>query len=168
MSTSANTIDVLFGQLDGLAVRARKMFGEYGLYCDEKVVGLVCDDQLFVKITDAGLSLIDEPVYAPAYPGSKEYLLINQDAWFEGDWLKRLILITADQLPAPKPKKRKTTGDLPHIGAPAVGALKALGVTSVSQLRNYTEKELLALHGIGPKAIRILHESGVILKDDAV
>ena len=36
------------------AVSARKMFGEYGVYCDGKIVGLVCDDQLFVKVTEAG------------------------------------------------------------------------------------------------------------------
>ncbi len=166
MATSPDTINALLGQLDGLAVRARKMFGEYGLYCGEKIVGLVCRDQLFVKITDAGLALIEEPTYAPAYPGSKDFLLIDQDAWYEGDWLKQLIVATADQLPAPKPKKHKTLGDLPYIGAPAANALAAIGVTSVSQLQEFTEKDLLAIHGIGPKAVRILRETGAKLKDD--
>ena len=55
MPTSQSTIDFLLDQLSGLPrVRARKMFGEYALYCQEKVVALVCDNQLFVKITPEG------------------------------------------------------------------------------------------------------------------
>ena len=34
----------------------KKMFGEYGLYCGGKFFAMVCDDRLFVKITDAILS----------------------------------------------------------------------------------------------------------------
>ena len=33
------------------AIRSRKMFGEYGLYCDDVFFAVVCDDQLFVKVT---------------------------------------------------------------------------------------------------------------------
>ncbi len=59
MSTSQSTIDFLLDQLAGLAnVHARKMFGEYALYCGEKVVALVCDNQLFVKITPPGKALV--------------------------------------------------------------------------------------------------------------
>ena len=39
MTTSQSTIDYLLDQLSGLPnVRSREMFGEYALYCDEKVV----------------------------------------------------------------------------------------------------------------------------------
>lgn len=48
--------------------------------------------------------------------------------------------------------------DLPKIGAPATRALNSISVAKLSQLANYTEKELLALHGFGIKAIRILKE----------
>ena len=30
-------------------IASRKMFGEYGLYCDGKFFGMICDSQLFVK-----------------------------------------------------------------------------------------------------------------------
>ncbi len=53
---------------------------------------------------------------------------------------------------------------LPYIGKPAASALEAIGVTKASQLKDFTEKELLAIHGIGPKAIRMLREAGVRLK----
>ena len=50
--------------------------------------------------------------------------------------------------------------ELPKIGAPATRALAGIGVTAMSQLTGHTERELLELHGFGPKAIRLLHEAG--------
>lgn len=44
------------------------------------------------------------------------------------------------------------------IGQPAQRALKEVNIVTLIQLCDYTETELLALHGIGPKAIRILKE----------
>lgn len=55
---------------------------------------------------------------------------------------------------------------LPSIGAPATSALDAIGITKSSQLKMLTERELLALHGVGPEAIRLLKEAGVGLKED--
>ncbi|MFP5489527.1 MAG: DNA-binding protein [Acidimicrobiia bacterium] len=48
---------------------------------------------------------------------------------------------------------------LPQIGAPATRALTAIGVTRLDQVAERTEAELLALHGVGPRAIRILREA---------
>ena len=64
----------------------RKMFGEYGLYCDGKIFALVCDDQLFVKITEAGRSLAaaQELPEAPPYEGAKpRKVLMSQQQWAE-------------------------------------------------------------------------------------
>ena len=74
MATSERTIEFLLDQLGAVrGVRARKMFGEYALYCGEKVVALVCDDQLFVKITAPGKALVGTR-YAEgfAYPGASD------------------------------------------------------------------------------------------------
>src|SRR5690242_15715553 len=46
--------------------------------------------------------------------------------------------------------------DLPKIGAPATRALQSTGITRLKQLTKVTEAELLQLHGMGPKAVRIL------------
>lgn len=59
-----------------------------------------------------------------------------------------------------------TKDSLPNIGRPATSALAELGVFKASQLKNFTQKDLLALHGVGPKAIKILHENGIKLKDN--
>lgn len=55
---------------------------------------------------------------------------------------------------------------LPYIGRPAADALATIGVTKASQLKDFTEKDLLAIHGIGPKAIRMLREANVKLKEE--
>ena len=61
MSTKQSTIDFLQDQLASLPnISARKMFGNYALYCGDKVVALVCNDQLFVKITSPGKEFVGE------------------------------------------------------------------------------------------------------------
>jgi len=54
----------------GNALSYRKMFGEYALYLDGRVVALVCDNMLFVKPTDAGRALLGAVEEAPPYPGA--------------------------------------------------------------------------------------------------
>lgn len=46
--------------------------------------------------------------------------------------------------------------ELPKISKPAVRALNSIGVTTLEQVAEHSEAELLALHGFGPKGIRIL------------
>lgn len=49
--------------------------------------------------------------------------------------------------------------DLPKIGNPATRALEAAGIVRLDQVAEHTAAELLALHGFGPKALRILREA---------
>ncbi len=110
MSTQQRTVDYLLEQAAGAgSMTARRMFGEYGLYCDGKVVAFVCDDQLFIKPTDQGRAWLGDVTEAEAYPGSKLYFLINGDRWDDADWLAALVRTTADALPSPKPKKPRAT-----------------------------------------------------------
>ena len=108
MGTRAETIAALLDQFKrGDAVTTRKMFGEYALYAEGKVVALVCDDELFVKPTEKGREFIGKVTEAPAYKGAKPSFLISGDQWEDADWLRELIKITAAALPMPKPKKKK-------------------------------------------------------------
>ena len=107
MATDLEFMEFLADQMAGAGeISYRKMFGEYAVYLDGKVVALVCDNQLFVKPTAAGRAFIGAPVEAPAYPGAKNSFLI-EDAFEDRDWIAELIRITARDLPAPKPKKPK-------------------------------------------------------------
>ena len=87
-------------------IRYRKMFGEYAVYCNDKVVALVCDNQVFVKPTKAGAQFIGEVVEKPPYPGAKPSFLI-EDQIEDSDWMRDLISLTEAELPLPKPKSRK-------------------------------------------------------------
>jgi TfoX/Sxy family transcriptional regulator of competence genes len=81
------------------------MFGEAAVYFRAKVVGLVCDNQLFVKSTEAGRAKIGTPIEAPPFPGaSKWFLLADLD---DPEFLADLIRATADALPVPKVKTKK-------------------------------------------------------------
>jgi TfoX/Sxy family transcriptional regulator of competence genes len=91
---------------DAGLVRSRKMFGEYAIYCGEKVVALVCDDRVFVKPTAAGRALIGEPHESPPYPVAKPHFLIEAEL-DDREWLSELVRLTARELPAPKPKQPK-------------------------------------------------------------
>ncbi|NCC51052.1 MAG: TfoX family protein [Spartobacteria bacterium] len=105
MASDAAFIEFIIDQMsDAGCVASRKMFGEYAIYCDEKVVALVCDNQLFVKPTDGGRTFIGEVVEAPPYPGAKNYFLI-EDKFDDREWISQLITITAREVPKPKPKK---------------------------------------------------------------
>lgn len=108
MASQQKTVDYLMEQsADAGSMTAKRMFGEYALYCDTKVVAFVCDDQLFIKPTEPGRDYLGEVTEAEAYPGSKMYFLIDGDRWDDADWLAALVRTTAAALPLPKPKKPK-------------------------------------------------------------
>lgn len=50
-----------------------------------------------------------------------------------------------------------------RIGEPAIRALMLIQIDTVEKCADFTKKELLALHGVGPKAIRIIEEELVKL-----
>lgn len=108
MGSSQEIADYIVGQLkDAGDVYARKMFGEYSIYCDTKMIALIADDQLFIKPTEAGRTFLGEVEKAPPYPGAKPYLLISEERWEDSAWLTELGRITAAELPLPKPKPKK-------------------------------------------------------------
>ncbi len=117
MASKQSTIDFILQRMGTLgAIHAKKMFGEYGIYCDGKIVALVCDDQLFVKPTQAGSKFIGNIVESCPYPGAKPYFLISRDKWDDCEWLAHLVQISAAELPLPKKKsltrkKRRSSRD---------------------------------------------------------
>jgi len=82
------------------AMATRRMFGEYALYCDGKVVGFICDDQLYLKPTEAGRAFLGEVTAGQPYPRAKPHFLIDAERWEDAEWLADLIRRTARELPA--------------------------------------------------------------------
>jgi TfoX/Sxy family transcriptional regulator of competence genes len=111
MATRQSTIEFILDQVSTLnSVRAKKMFGEYALYVEDKVVALICDDQLFVKTTDPGRAFLGKRYQeGTAYPGAKPSMLIGADALEDHEQLSELLRITALALPPPKPKKSRAS-----------------------------------------------------------
>jgi len=87
-------------------ISSKRMFGEAAVYLRDKVVGLVCDNQLFIKSTSPGRATLGAPIEAPPYPGASNwFLMADLD---DPEFLADLVRITADALPAPKIKAKKT------------------------------------------------------------
>ncbi|WP_412468502.1 TfoX/Sxy family protein [Pedobacter sp. KLB.chiD] len=107
MASDQKSVDFIIDQFDYSGrVTYKKMFGEYGLYFDEKLLALVCDNKLFVKPTLSGREYIVDVVEAPPYPGAKNQFLIEAQLE-DRDWLKILVDITVAELPEPKSKKNR-------------------------------------------------------------
>ena len=84
-------------------VTYKKMFGEYGLYCNGKFFAMVCDDRLLFKPTEGGRALLGSPVLQLPYPGAKPCFYIeNVD---DHELLVALTVATCKELLEPKPKK---------------------------------------------------------------
>jgi hypothetical protein len=108
MASRQATADFILEQIAAAGtVRAARMFGGFSVYCDGKVVALICDDQLYVKPTAAGRTFLGPWPETPPCPGIGPYLLVTGDQWDNSDWLAALVRITAAALPPPKPKRPK-------------------------------------------------------------
>ncbi len=105
MASDLSFVEYVCEQIGGAGnVSYRKMFGEYTVYCGGKVVGMVCDNQFFVKITSAGEAVNPGCERVPPYDGAKLYFLVeNVD---DRELMTRFITATWSELPSPKPKKK--------------------------------------------------------------
>ena len=108
MSSSPDFIHYLCDQLsEAGAITSRKMFGEYGLYCDGKFFAVVCNNQLFLKLTESGRAFLPEAPLAPPYDGAKDAILITDPD--DQKTLCECVRRTCVELPAPKPRKPRKT-----------------------------------------------------------
>ena len=107
MSSSTDYVNYILEQLScaGLA-RARRMFGEYGLFCDGLFFAVVCADKLFIKPTEAARSAFPDLPMAPPYEGAKYYILVEDID--DTETLMALASLTCEALRASeRPKRRK-------------------------------------------------------------
>ncbi|KFI06781.1 TfoX/Sxy family protein [Massilia sp. BSC265] len=105
MGTERSFVDYVT-EVAGLGSRLthKKMFGEYALYLDGKVVAFACDNSLYIKPSKAATILAADLPQGPPYPGAKDYPIADE-LLDDPDALRRLIEETATLMPLPKPKK---------------------------------------------------------------
>ena len=108
MSTQKETIEFILEKLgDRKVFTARAMFGEYALYAKGKVVALVCDDLLYVKILPASAALEGVCEKGDPYPGARPHYVVEESQLSQMDYLSGILLHIAASLPAKKKPKKK-------------------------------------------------------------
>lgn len=107
MATEKSIVEFILGKL-GRPDRfnARAMFGEYALYADGKVVGLICDDTLFVKILPQSEML--EPLCEKGlpYPGAKPHYVVDESMLTKIENLPEILFNVSKSLPEKKKKSK--------------------------------------------------------------
>ncbi len=87
------------------SIRSRKMFGEYGLYCNGLFFAVICDDQLFIKPTPEGEAAFPELPKAPPYEGANNYIWVEDVD--DRDTMNSLTRLTCLALESRQKKKER-------------------------------------------------------------
>lgn len=105
MASDISFVEYVIEQASGAGkITCKKMFGEYGIYCNDKIVGVICDNILYIKKTQAGAAVCPKLEECSPYDGAKPHFVFDD---VDDKSLTRFIRATCDELPAPKPKKKK-------------------------------------------------------------
>jgi TfoX/Sxy family transcriptional regulator of competence genes len=107
VASDQNFVDFVIEQIKNTGeITAKKMFGEYGIYAEGTLFGLISGNKLFITPTISGREFIGNVMEAPPYEGAKPSFLIEEGIE-NSDWLSELIRISLNKLPPPKPKSKK-------------------------------------------------------------
>ena len=106
MASSKEYLDFILEQLSELEeISYRAMMGEYIIYYRGKIIGGIYDDWFLVKPVKAAIEYMPNVEYELPYEGAKEMLLV--DDVDNKEYLTGLFNSMYDELPTPKPKKKK-------------------------------------------------------------
>ena len=106
MASNPDFVQYIVDQCSGAGeITARKMMGDYCVYCNGKIFGLVCDNGFYLKPTEEGRARLKIEDMRTPYEGAKPYFYIEDVD--DRDYLSSLVKITCAALPEPKPKKKK-------------------------------------------------------------
>ena len=105
MACNSDFVQYIVDQCAGAGeISVRKMMGDYCIYCNGIIFGLICDNNLFIKVTEAGKAVLEEVVLRPPYEGAKDYFYIADVD--NPDYLAAIIKATLPELPLPKTSTR--------------------------------------------------------------
>lgn len=108
MATDASFLEYVAEQVQlGSRLTHKRLFGEYAIYLDDKVVAFACDNSLFVKPADATARLTAELPQRPPYPVARDYPIADE-LLDDPDRLRELLIATAAAMPPPKTKRPKS------------------------------------------------------------
>ena len=105
MASNVDFVEYIADQCSGAGeIVTKKMFGDYAIYCNGKIFGLICDDCLYLKPTKAARVLLRKEVLRPPSEGAKDYFYIADVD--DRDYLSMLVSETCKELPEAKKRKR--------------------------------------------------------------
>ena len=106
MASNKEYLDFILEQVSELDnVSYKAMMGEFIIYYKGKIIGGIYDDRLLVKPVQSAINYMPNAVYELPYDGAKEMLLVDEVD--NKEFLIGLFDAMYDDLPAPKPKKKK-------------------------------------------------------------
>ena len=106
MASNKEYLDFILEQVSELDnVSYKAMMGEFIIYYNGKIIGGIYDDRFLVKPVRTAIALMPNAKYELPYDGAKEMLLVNDVD--NKEFLTGLFNSMYDELPVPKPKKKK-------------------------------------------------------------
>lgn len=105
MTNRPETLERIQDAFDPLPIRLQPMFGEHAIYCDDRIFGFVCDDTLLLKLVPEAEELTAQLPRGEAYPGSKPYGVVGDDAMDDTEWLHEVAQTIASTQPHKPPKR---------------------------------------------------------------
>ena len=106
MPSRKEFVDFVCQQISGAGkIELANLFGDYGVYCDGKSVGMICNNAFYLRPTDAGRRLLGKFLEEEVpMEGGKTYFRI--DYLDDAEELVELLQATRDAVPAGKPRHR--------------------------------------------------------------
>lgn len=107
MACNSDFVQYIVDQCSGAGeIAVKKMMGDYCIYCNGVLFGLICDNNLYIKMTEAGEAVLDEVVLRPPYPSARNHFYItNVD---DRDYLEDIIRATLPELISSKSKAKRS------------------------------------------------------------
>ena len=107
MASNTDFVQYIIDQCSGAGeIAVKKMMGDYCIYCNGVLFGLICDNNLYIKMTDGGEAVLDEIDLRPPYPSARDHFYIsNVD---DRDYLEDIIRATLPELMSGKSKAKRS------------------------------------------------------------
>ncbi len=90
-----------FRGLEGFTLK--RMFGEYGMYLQGRVLGFLADEQILLQSTPTAMRLLPEAERRELFPGSKLFIVFPDEG--NSQLLKSVSMAMLEELEFPKPRK---------------------------------------------------------------
>lgn len=140
MACNADFVQFIVDQCSGAGeIDVKKMMGDYCIYCNGILFGLICDNNLYVKVTETGAVILREYILRPPYTGARDYFYIGDVD--DRDYLADLIKATVRELMSPKAKARKQAAKNRQVPA-SLDEEIAPDLVCSQDLRAFFEKHL--------------------------